>query len=66
MKWKTTKPPKRKVNPVKLRYQSPISKRVYVGNFVWDDKEKAWIECEEGWDAIGLYEEDDWKILGWK
>ncbi len=65
MSWKTTKPPKSTVNSIRLRYQDS-SGNVSSGNFVWSDRENTWIECVEGPDGIGLYEEDGWKVLGWK
>ena len=68
MSWKTSKPPKRKVRPVRLRYQDSSGK-VRQGDFVWSDREKTWVECAEGLgrdDGVGLYEEDGWKVLGWK
>ena len=65
MSWKTTKPPKRKVRPVRLQYQDSLG-NVYQGNFVWSYGERTWCECVEGPDGIGLYEEDGWKVLGWK
>lgn len=63
--WKTTNPPKRRVRPVKLRYQGSSGK-VYQGSFVWFDMESTWIECNGGPDGFALYEDDGWKVLGWK
>lgn len=65
MNWKTTKPPKRKFKPVKLRFQDSSGK-VGQGSFVWSDRENTWVEVCEGSDGLGLYEDDGWKILGWK
>lgn len=65
MAWKTTKPPKRKVKPVKLRYQDSDG-NVHQGDFVWCDTERTWIECSDDPDGVGLYEEDGYKVLAWK
>jgi len=65
MSWKTTKPPKRKVKPVQLRFKDSSGK-VYQGNFVWSDGENTWVEVCNGPDGLGLYENDGWKVLGWK
>ncbi len=65
MNWKTTEPPKRKVKPVRLRYQNSMGK-IDTGNFVWSDRERTWIECADDQDGLGLYEDDGWKVLGWK
>lgn len=64
MSWKTTKPPKQKVKPVRLRFQDSSGK-VYQGNFVWSDGENTWVEVCYGPDGLGLYENDGWKVLGW-
>lgn len=64
--WKITSPPKnRKRKPVRLRYQDSSGK-IYQGDFFWSDQEKTWVECVEGPDGIALYEEDGWKVLGWR
>lgn len=63
--WNTTKPPKRKVKPIRLRYQD-LAGKVSQGDFVWSDMENTWVECVEGPDGIGLYEDDGWKVLGWR
>ncbi|MDP3696688.1 MAG: hypothetical protein Q8R55_01495 [Candidatus Taylorbacteria bacterium] len=65
MIWKTTKPPKRKVKPVRLRYQDSNG-NIRQGNFVWSDRENTWVECAEEPDGLGLYEDDGWKVLGWR
>ena len=64
-KWNTSTPPKRKIKPVKLRYQDSLGKN-HQGSFVWSDCENTWIECVDGPDGIGLYEEDGWKVTGWR
>lgn len=63
--WKTTCPPKRQGQTVKLRYQDSTG-NVYRGNFFWDNRENTWLEVTSGPDGIGLYEVDGWKVLGWK
>lgn len=63
--WKTTKPPKRKRTPVRLRYQDYFGK-IRQGDFVWSDMEQTWILCTDDPDGIALYAEDGWKVLGWK
>jgi hypothetical protein len=63
-KWNTTKPPKRTQKPVRLRYKDSRGK-VYTGNFVWVEMENTFVECDI-FEGPGLYEEDGWKILGWK
>ncbi|MBU6500958.1 MAG: hypothetical protein KGJ89_02425 [Patescibacteria group bacterium] len=65
--WKTTRPPKRKVRPVKLRYRNiQMGVGVSRGDFVWSDRENAFLEVIEGPDGIGLYKDDGWEILGWR
>ncbi len=66
MSWKTTKPPKRKVKLIKLRYKDLRTGKIYTGSFFWSDTEQTWIECIDGPDGIALYESDGWKVLGWK
>jgi hypothetical protein len=61
--WNTTRPPKRKVKSVRLRFQDPEGK-VHQSKFYWSDREGTWIDCT-GLD-IALYERDGWKVLGWK
>ena len=65
MSWKTTKPPKRKTRPVKLRFQDSDGK-ISQGKFYWSGTENTWLECTEGKDGLGLYAEDGWKVIGWK
>lgn len=52
-----------KTRPVRLRYRDSSGK-IYQGNFVWSDGENTWVECAE--EGVGLYEDDGWKVLGWK
>jgi len=64
MKWNTTKPPKRKQNPVIIRFKSWAG-HIGRGKFVWSESENAFIQCIDGPDGIGLYD-NDYTILGWK
>ncbi len=64
-RWETSDPPKRTTKPIKLRYKDS-SGRIYTGDFVWSIRENTWVECIEGPDGIGLYDDDGWKVLGWK
>lgn len=60
--WKTSEPPKIRV--VKLRYQDDRGK-IRQGVFFWDKIERTWVQCDD-MDGIGLYEQDGYKVLGWK
>lgn len=62
--WKTSEPPKKQGKTVKLRYQDDRGK-IRQGLFYWESTENTWIQCDDP-EGIGLYEQDGYKVLGWK
>jgi|GEM_PF-5765304 len=62
--WNVTEPPKSETKPIKLRYKDPQGK-VHQGSFVWSKMERTWVEVTMG-ESIGLYEDDGYKVIGWK
>lgn len=65
MSWKTTAPPKRKQNPIILRFQQD-DHPPQEAPFVWSDMENTWVEASDDPDGVALYPDDGWKVLGWK
>ena len=63
--WNKPEPPKKHGKLICLRY-AYLNDEPQTATFSWSDQEKAFIECVEGPDGIGLYPDDGWRILAWR